>query len=187
MGESRPKSDKTPQSEYQRVKELMKELGSQSGFDPIPPDQHKWMIAWDQPPLQRMWAWMLGHTIHWGHRSPYAIDKGTGRELNIENAAQDLKDQNGEPMDLSNLYRVWRRGVERGIWRNGSTQEGSRRLYLTGKVPKFSGEDEAKRIVCTDYLPSSIRKQIQDWDAERQAKLRIKWDEELELQGHVQA
>ena len=192
MGKPRPNTNETPQSEYQRVRLLMKEIGSSSGFDPIPPDQHAWMLDPTQPPLQRMWAWMLAHTIHWGHRTAYATDKRSdgrqpGRELHMEHIAADLKDVDGREMDLANAYRVWRRGVERGIWRDGTAEEGPRRLYLTGKVPKFSST--GKEIVCTDNFPRSIQNQINnlDWPVEKQLQFRERWGLENELQGHVQA
>src|SRR5579872_4893491 len=192
MGKPRPNTNETPQSEYQRVRLLMKEIGSSSGFDPIPPDQHAWMLDPTQPPLQRMWAWMLAHTIHWGHRTAYATDKRSdgrqpGRELHMEHIAADLKDVDGREMDLANAYRIWRRGVERGIWRDGTAEEGLRRLYLTGKVPKFSST--GKEIVCTDNFPRSIQNQINnlDWPVEKQLQFRERWGLENELQGHVQA
>ena len=98
-----------------------------------------------------------GHTMHWGHRTAYATDnrtdRGAGKELHIEHIAADLKDLEGKPMEIANCYRVWRRGVERGLWRNGTAEEGQRRLYLTGKVPRFKGEDEAIELSVQTIFP----------------------------------
>ena len=175
-----PEEKKPQQSEFQKVRALMKEIGSPSGFDPIPPDQHRWMMDPDVPPFQRMWGWMIGHTMHWGHRSPFAISK-EGHELHIEHAAKDLG------LDVPNAYREWRKGIARGLWRNGQPEEGPRRMYLTGKVPRFKGESKIKELSVQTILPHAIILQIKDWEPERQVELCKLLESEQELERHVQA
>jgi hypothetical protein len=127
---------------------LMKKMGSKSGFfDPIPPDQYKWAMAPDQPPLIRLWGWMCSHTIHGGHRNEYAVNKDR-QEAHIEHAAQDLE------MDEGNVRRAWREGVERGLWRNGTREEGKRKLYLCGQVPLFDIHLATQKSDCTDLFES---------------------------------
>ena len=177
MGEARPKQ---AQSEYQRVNALMKEIGSPNGFDPLPPDQHRWMMDPNVPPLQRMWGWMIKHTVHWGHRSPYAISQQQGHELHIEHAAKDLG------MDVANAHHTWKKGVDRGLWRNGQPSEGPRRLYLTGKVPKSQQSGDGKLSVQTIF-PVHILKQIKDWTPERRNALRDSLEAEIRFEKDVQA
>lgn len=173
------KSNQQPQSEYQRVRALMKEIGSPDGFDPLPPSQHRWMMDPDVPGLQRFWGWMIAHTVHWGHRSAFAIDK-SGIELHIEHAAKDLE------MDLANAYHYWRLGLRRGLWRNGQPSEGVRRLYLTGKVPKFRRTEGDEKSVHTIFS-AAILKQINGLSAEQKKALRDSLEAEIKLEKDVQA
>ncbi len=46
---------------------LMQAMGSDGGFDPIPPDQHRWQMTASNDPLIRLWSWMCAHTIRMGH------------------------------------------------------------------------------------------------------------------------
>jgi len=180
MADARPNAGETrKQTEYQKIVALMKEIGSRSGFDPVPPDQHRWMMDADVPPLQRMWGWMIAHTVHWGHRNAFAINQQND-ELHIEHAAKDLG------MDVPNAYHTWKKGVQRGIWRNGEPSEGPRRMYLTGKVPKFKSEESVEKSVQT-ILSTHILKQIKDWPKERVQALRDSLEAELQLEKDVQA
>ena len=203
MGESRNQSSSSPspkqraQADYQNIRILMKEIYGEEkdeGYNPLPAGQHHWHLDPDNPPLQRFWGWMVANTIAMGHRTAHATSKREwdeknqrwkeGRELHVEHFAQDCKDRYGEPMDIANAYRTVRKAIQRGIVRYGTDEEGSRRLYLTGKVPKFASPD---KIVCTDNFPGAIQKQINGWSVEDQIKLRQAWDAEIKLQGHVQA
>jgi len=116
----------------------------------MPPAQHAWQRGEENPELLRLWSWMCNKTIHWQHRNEYAINE-LGEELHLEHAARDLG------MDPANVYRAWRDGAARGLWRNGSKEEGGRRrLYLCGDVrPSEKGEDKEK-IVCADNFPSNL-------------------------------
>jgi hypothetical protein len=127
--------------------DLMQEIGSRS-YNPMPPSQHSWQMAKDQPPLHRMWAWMTYHCLHHGHRSAFAVKKGAAGdwiEAHIEHMRADLE------MDEGNCYRTWREGVERGVWANTpfspGPQKPTRRLYFRGNVPmpKLETVDDAGR------------------------------------------
>ena len=204
MGESRPKSNQTEpsgkqraQSDYQNIRMLMKEIygdEKDEGYNPLPQGQHHWHMDPDNPPLQRFWGWLIANTIAMGHRTAHATSKREwderrqqwkeGIELHVEHFADQAKDRYGQPMDPNNARRTVRQAVQRGWCRWGTPQEGERRIYLTGRVPKFGAPD---KIVCTDYFPGAILKQLKDWSVEDQLKLRNAWDAEIELQGHVQA
>lgn len=156
-------------NDYQEVVELMKRMGSRDGFDPIPPDQHAWAMDEDQPPLNRIWGFMCAHTIHWGHRKEYAISKEDRVELHLEHIAKALG------MDEGNVRHYWRIGVERGLWRNGTKAEGSRRLYLCGTVrrtkPAAAPGDDAEKV-CTNLFeklePLYIREYLKGLPVQRQ-------------------
>jgi len=137
---------------------LVKRMGSKRGYSPIPPDQHHWQSFAGEPPLYRIWAWLCDHTLAWGHRCEYAVDKN-GNELHLEHIAAELD------MDIANVYRYWDEGAKRGIWRGGKKTEGERRLFLCGSVAEPATE-EAKKKVCADNFPLHIWKQIKDWPPE---------------------
>jgi hypothetical protein len=133
-----------------------------------------------------MWAWLLSKTLRKGHWSPYAITKREqhgGEELHIEHAAQALG------MDVPNAYRTWKEGLALGLWRNGTKEEGKRRMYICGSVPQTEGEDKAKaptlQIVCTDNLPPYILKQIKDWPAEKRAPFDREWARRVAIREAV--
>lgn len=149
------------------ISELMQQMGSKDGFSPIPPTQHRWQIGATEPPLYRVWSWMCAHTIDWGHRSPFAVDK-TGRELHLEHIAADLD------MDEANVRQRWKEGFEKGLWRNGSKEEGTRKLFLCGNVPPPAkapkGEDEANEKVCTNLFRPYLLKQINELPEAKRAE-----------------
>lgn len=179
-------------SDYMRVVELMKEIGSKDGFEPIPWSQIAWHMAPGQPLINRLWGWLASKTLRKGHWSPFALEVGRdGRtiELHLENAAADLK------ADEANVRRAWREGLERGCWRNGTHGEGPRRLYICGNVPPAqevcTDLSDQPSEVCTDLLPSPILKQIKDrakdWPAERVAQLRSWYEQRLCVRSTVLA
>jgi hypothetical protein len=155
-----------PQSDYQRVVDLMKEMGSKHGFDPIPPAQHAWQMGAGEPRLNRVWAWLCAHTIHFGHRTAFAVDR-EGKELHLEHVAADLG------LDDANARAVWREGVQKGLWRNGTKTEGPRKLYLCGEViptGTTEGEETENEKVCTNLLPPYILKQLKELTPEVQGE-----------------
>jgi hypothetical protein len=172
--ERKPRADGHASSSGQSVGEkgaavsLMRRMGVQGHpFDPMPPDQHRWQRRKGQPELHRLWSWMVGNTAAFGHRCEYAVSD-SGHELHIENAAKDLG------MDLPNVYRAWRNGVEMGIFRGGTRREGERKMYFCGSVkpepaPNSGSEDQENCLY--KLFPSHIRKQIKDWPKERVEKL----------------
>jgi hypothetical protein len=174
-----PPKPQPARNDYQEAVELMKRMEDNSpaypkdfvhplkdgkrnrkGFDPIPPDQITWALAEDRAPLNRVWAAMCVHQLHWGHRKEYAVDK-EGKELHIEHIASYLN------MDDSGVYKAWREGVALGLWRNGTMREGKRRLYLLARVVPVrtdqTGEDKENPFLCTRLFSSSICKQLKDW------------------------
>ena len=162
--------------------DLMKALGAKY-WDPLPADQHKWQRAASEPPLYRMWSWLVTHTVGVGHRSAYAVSSD-GRELHMEHAIKDLE------MDHANAYRTWREGVAKGLWRAGTDEEGRRRLYLTGKVRAKEvspvGEEKAKDV-CADSWPPYILQQIKKLNQDQQV---LFWKEaaaELALEETLRA
>ncbi len=173
-------------SDHQRVVELMKEMGSKDGYNPIPPPQHQWQMGKGEAPLHRMWAWMCAHTIAWGHRSPYAVSRD-GKELHVEHIAADLE------MDEANAYATWRKGVVKGLWRSGAKAEGSRRLFLCGEVrpePETEPEepDDPNGLNCLyKQLDAHIVLQIKDWSPERLKTVLTRLDAEDELDKAVTA
>jgi hypothetical protein len=141
-------------------RELMRVLGGK-GYTALPPDQHKWQQRADiedNSELHRLWSWVIDHICFFGHTldrdghpKAYATDRN-GTELYLDHAAADLK------MDLANVYRAWRKGVGIGLWRNGTKEEGKRRLYLLARVAAPEGQSEGDEIVCTDNFPPCLGK-----------------------------
>lgn len=168
------KKPKKASNDYKEAVGLMKAMGSTKGFDPIPPDQHAWTMHKDEPPLLRMWGWMCTHTIHWGHRSPFAVNKER-HELHLEHIAADLD------LDEANARHYWRLGCAKGLWRNGTDEEGRRKMFLCGQV-KSEGEGTEKKEVCTNLLPPQILKQVDNWPPEKQHLFRLEFASELELE-----
>lgn len=156
--------------------ELMRAFGTKRGFTPIPPAQHEWQRSPDEPPVHRIWSWMIRHTCTWiagpQKGSPYAAavtEDGKERELHLEHIALDLFDGDG-----GRARRAWREGVERGLWRNGNETEGTRKLFLCGEVrpvaePEERTESESKGLY--RLFPAQILKQIKerpdDWPREK--------------------
>jgi len=148
--------------------ELMKQIGSKNGFEPVPWDQIGWQRRKGEPQLQRMWAWMISKTVRKGHFSTYAISKQGGEELHIEHAAKALG------MELRNAYHCWQRGVELGLWRNGTKEEGKRKMFICGSVPQPTDEEiaapETPELVRTYQLSDANEQKIKTWPAEQQKK-----------------
>jgi hypothetical protein len=155
-------------TDHQQNVNLMKQMGSRAGYNPMPPDQHRWTMGKKRGPLYRFWGWMCDHTLSYGHRSPYAVDEN-GSERHIEHAAADLE------MDLANTYCYWRKGINLGLWRNGTAEEGKRRMFLCGEViPKVDEDDEDVRQP-GNGLPPSIIAKVKEWSAETQREFWSTW------------
>lgn len=168
----------TGQSDYMEIRSLIEQINNgetSSGYNPLPCEQHLWLMDEENPPLQRLWGFMIGHTVAMGHRTAYASSKRIydedkrawvpGHALTIKHVAKTLGG------DVANWHRTWRNAVRRGWARNGTEQEGSERLYLTGKVPK-----KAKRETLGAHndgeWPEHIWKYFAEWPADKQADFR---------------
>lgn len=172
------------------ITDMMRRMGSNRGFTPLPPDQHEWQKTHDDPVL-RLWSWMVSHSV--GHpviefRREWAVDE-FGHDVDIARAEKDI---GGEP---ANIRRAWRKGEKLRFWRKGTKEEGGKRLYFSGKVclnVPYSevsesgpeGEEKATEV-CADLLPSSIFKKTKGWPPERVAELGRKWEELEELDREV--
>jgi len=162
--------------------QLMKRMGVKGHpYDPLPPDQHRWQRGAGEAPLHRVWSWMVEHTVGFHARREYAVNS-EGRELHMEHMAKDLE------IELANCYRVWKEGVEKGLWRNGEGAH-KRKLYLCGSVrPKpalgDSPDNNAENCLRRQFQPY-IWKQIKDWPRDRletfaaEEKAEQKLDEDL--------
>jgi hypothetical protein len=138
--------------------QLMREMGSTKGFDPIPPDQYLTYQDTRYSPGQRLEAWMRSKTIRYGHRSPNAVDEH-GNELYLKHAAADLK------MDPGNVGRAWR-----NLEAEGRVRMEGRRLYLCGTVA-LPQEKKKRSLVCIDNYPPYIARQIKHLAPESREKL----------------
>lgn len=151
---------------------LMRAMGATT-FDPMPPDQHKWQMAKSQPPLIRIWSWLCAHTIHWNgqERSAFAIDR-EGHDLTIERLAKDLG------FDAMNARHYWKAGTDQGLWRNGTKEEGRRRLYLCGKVVAAKPDQPAdQEIGMYIPMPDQILKKTKGWPEAKLQEFRAWWNE----------
>ncbi len=172
-----PEGEEQSKPKLSDVYKLVKSIGSPVGFDPIPPGQHRWHKDKEgTTPIQRMWSEMINATMGWGHRSPYAtLDNGD--EMHMEHIAQRMG------MDVANCYRTWRLGAARGLWRNGTHDEGERRLYLRGDVPKKRPIECARgeEFRYSTDIPAHVDRFIEDWPEEKKKALEAKFDFELAL------
>jgi hypothetical protein len=153
------------------IKKLTKALGAPY-LDLIPPDQHKWQMDSGNPPLHRIWSWLCAHTIHWNgqQRNAWAIDK-ENNDLFLEHLAKDLWGPGRG--NLENARGYWNEGKARGLWRNGTKEEGRRRLYLCGEVtpvqPELAADPENSMYI---LVPDQILKKTKDWPPEKLAAFR---------------
>lgn len=154
--------------------QLMREMGSTKGFDPIPPDQYLTLRDSRYPPEQRLLWWMASKTIRYGHRSPYAVDE-LGKELRINHAEAELG------IDPGNLRRAWRE-----LEAEGRVRTEGRRLYLNGSVTLPALKAKEKRSeVCTDLFPPYLVKKINRLPAERQKALLTEYAQESAAEKDV--
>ena len=169
-----------------KISQLAKALGcGKAGLDLIPPDQYLWMQKDGEPPLYRLWSWMMYQTMHWGRDSAYAISLD-GRELHLKHAADDLG------IDEKNIYKYWKEGVRRGLWRNGTKDEGSQRMYLCGTVTPLAADDPT--IVRTYNFPphmltlsDCILEQIQAFPPDKQKEAFVRYGRIVEVGKQVHA
>ncbi len=123
-----------------------KEIGSTKGLDPIPPDQYLTYQDKRYRPDQRLWSWLLSHTIRLGKRKAWAVND-VGKELTLQHAAADLG------MDDANVRQAWR-----DLEADNRVRKDGRKLILAGdfKLPAKIKRSE----VCTNLFPPYILKQL---------------------------
>lgn len=177
-GNHKAKSPKqTGQSDYMEIRHLIEEINNgetSSGYNPLPCEQHLWLMDPENPPMDRLWGWMIQNTVALGHRTAYASSKRIydeekrawipGHALTIKHVAKALGG------DESNWYRTWRNAVRRGWARNGTETEGKERLYLTGKVPKKKERETIGAHPQKGDWPAHIWKYYEQWPEEKRAK-----------------
>ena len=103
---------------------LMEAIGVPNGFDPLPRRQYQWPLDQGVKGFIRFWSFLIKTTLgfHSGRdRSPFVVDEH-GREMYIEEVAVRLG------MDVANARKLWREAKVRGLARNGSKEEGKKRL-----------------------------------------------------------
>ena len=110
-------------SQLSEADNLMRQMGSKKGFDPIPPDQYLHFLN-DRVPLQRMLAYVRAGTIRRGRRSPYCVDEH-GQPLTLEQMAATFG------WTIGHARKTWAEGEQRGLVR----MDDKGRLYLCGSVP----------------------------------------------------
>jgi hypothetical protein len=168
--------DQTPPTEDQPVKvrtlndQLMRDMGSKNGGDPLPPSNYMYFIDKIKcsPNVHRVVAWLRwkcvryrklpdGSTAVEGRRPDgrchYAIDE-TGKALGIADMARDLG------WDVSNATRYWKEAESHGLCR----QEARFRLCLEGDVRSLKKETNGavgtrEQELCTYHLdkPSVVK------------------------------
>jgi len=116
-----------PNADLQRATDLMKEMGSPHGFDPIPPSQYLYFLD-DPDPVQSAVAWVRSKTIRRGHRRNYAVDQ-QGNQLTIQDFANER--YNG---DWANANRAFEAAAAQKL----VARDGEGKLYLCGNVPSRS-------------------------------------------------
>ena len=167
------------------AQDLMREMGA-PGWDPIPPDQYRWMQTQPQVPNEfRLWSFLMQSTIGFGPgrpRSPWAVNAdGTG--MTVADVARSLQ------WDPSNTRREFKRLKLRGV----VTAERRDRLRACGTVtPMVEDRDELEdqlRLIdaeptdgnatapapAKDTIPGYIKKHLESLPADRQAEFRAKW------------
>lgn len=122
--------------------ELMRAMGGNGWFNPLSNDMIKWPFAAKDdetvpPTVYRMYAWMVWHHCAAGNRQPFANYQGEERHL-----SHMMRDLN---LEGNNCRAYWRWGVVRGLWRNGTQEEGAKRLYLLAEV-KATVEAEPSEV-----------------------------------------
>lgn len=112
--------------------ELMKGMGGNGWFNPGSNHQVAWPMLAERyeetvpRALYPMHSWMMVHTTTQGHRHPFANNGGL--ELHLEHMSAALG------IDMHTLRMYWRLGVKLGLWRFGTEEEGTRRLYLCAVI-----------------------------------------------------
>lgn len=138
------------------IDELMKAIGTNERWDPIPISQYRTLTDKRYPHWLRVWAWIASKTL--GNRSEYCIDQ-TGRELHLNHAAADLD------LDLAIVRRAWAR-LER---ENRVKKDGSKlRICARITLPRVDEVDDPKGSYSpiAPYIAEQLRKQHSEEEQE---------------------
>lgn len=133
--------------------ELVKQMGSKKGYDPIPPDQYLYFLN-SADEVQRVVAWVRSKTIRLGHRSPWAVTPNATRPLTKADLARDCFSGN-----RGNAVTAWTRAEQVGLV--FVNEKGF--LCLNGAVPmppkrRTKGEPEVSaQTPLPRYLIEKIR------------------------------
>jgi len=182
--ESNPKRAEQRTPEHSRVLDLMKEIGSPDGYEPMPYSQIRRFMDKGESEANRVWGCLAAHTLRKGHWSAYAIKvarDGTVVELHTRHFAEILG------IDPASVRRGWRQIVAEGRARNGSVAEGVERMYIRGDVPPPQLGEEKAQEDSTKLISASILKQIKDWPQERVLEFTAWWQQRARLQKIVPA
>lgn len=157
------------ENQEQELAQLMKEMGSTKGFDPIPPDQYLFFRN-DSDPEQRVLAAARATTIRQGYRRPFMAD-GQGRPLSLNEIAKLVG------MDPRNLTNTMKSLCDKGLIR---VEKKPYRVMLCGKIThktaKLVTDVESLTYVRTKSekswtryeIPSYSLRLIQTWPKDRQ-------------------
>lgn len=162
---------------------LMRAMGSKVGSDPIPPSQYLFFLDEDQPPLQRLLAWVRSKTIRYRYqqngrgdgRSPFCVND-KGKTLGLADLARDL----GWP--LANASHHWKDAETLGLVRREE-----KRLLLCGEVPQIDRSQPKTEVVCTNNLDPATLLKIQGWPKSRQAEFFALWQPAQEFRAKLAA
>ena len=157
------------------VTQLMRAMGSEKGFDPMPPDQYLTYQDQRYSPAQRVWAWMLSKTIRHGHRSKHAVDE-QGKALTLQHAELQLE------MDGGNVRKAWRE-----LEAEGRVRRDGRNLCICGSFKLPVQANKKRSEVNTDLFSPYYMKQIKRLPQERQAELFARYEEQRKLESKLLA
>lgn len=145
----------------------MKAMGSQRGYDPLPPSQHEWQGAEGEPPIHRMWSWFCAHTVTRERMSPFAV-RADGTPATLKDVAKDLG------MDLGQASNLFKWGQAKGLW----CKKNGRELYFSGEVTVQDVEraNKERNVECTLNLSPSELLIIKKWPQEMRARFLSVWE-----------
>lgn len=155
--------------------DLMRKMGSQKGYDPMPPDQHQWQRAKHEPLIHRIWSVLCAHTIRAREpqpgqivRTPYAT-KDDGKTPFM---SPDLVTELDE--DRGNVRRAWIIGEKKGLWR----RDEKGRLWLNGSVTEkqVTEANERRKSDVYDCMTRLDLLKLKRLPKERQEEFRRVWE-----------
>ena len=143
--------------------ELMRQMRSPDGFDPMPPSQHSYLLDVDESATNRAIAWLWSKTIRPGRghsRSPYARDERGA--LRHTHAAADLG------WSVSNTRTTFEKLAAQGRIRI----EPNGKIWLCGDVPepRRTKSEAEKKELCTYFLEPRFAQYLQGLDEKERSQ-----------------